>query len=273
MLQALFGLLVSGLLVRRNRDRRDVRAGLLRLSRRLGGRISSRKFGSAGRVTFEAEGGVPAEVATVHHPGWTRLRFRWLPPGALRIGMERRHADGRYRLPRGSRDLRLGIDAFDRRFHVIGVPEAWARQTLTPTVQAALSRLAEVGLRPGEREEVRLHLGPQGLTILVPRSLVGEDRDLDAFVADGRAIFSELVRTAAGSLTVLASATGATDAECPVCGEALETESRQCAECHAPHHPDCWDYFGGCAIYACGSTAIVAPPEIDEAAADREHAQ
>lgn len=42
-------------------------------------------------------------------------------------------------------------------------------------------------------------------------------------------------------------------AACLVCGEKIgDAAFRSCARCATPHHKDCWEYLGGCAIYACG---------------------
>lgn len=41
-------------------------------------------------------------------------------------------------------------------------------------------------------------------------------------------------------------------ATCQVCGLPPAThDSVHCRTCGAPHHRDCWDYNGGCAIYGC----------------------
>mgnify|MGYP006286410321 CR=1 FL=1 len=51
--------------------------------------------------------------------------------------------------------------------------------------------------------------------------------------------------------------------ECPVCGSPIEDEPRYCPRCDTPHHQDCWDYVGGCAIFACRdhgkSRALLSP--------------
>lgn len=44
---------------------------------------------------------------------------------------------------------------------------------------------------------------------------------------------------------------------CRVCGEGLEREIVYCANCSTPHHPDCWEYTGSCAVYACGGKRAV----------------
>jgi hypothetical protein len=40
-------------------------------------------------------------------------------------------------------------------------------------------------------------------------------------------------------------------ANCPVCGCHCEDEAHICDRCHTPHHQECWDYSGGCAIFGC----------------------
>lgn len=39
---------------------------------------------------------------------------------------------------------------------------------------------------------------------------------------------------------------------CAVCGDLVQAKVRRCPRCDTPHHPDCWDYQGGCAAFGCG---------------------
>lgn len=39
---------------------------------------------------------------------------------------------------------------------------------------------------------------------------------------------------------------------CQVCGDGIDEDRVYCSSCHAPHHPDCWKFNGGCSIFACG---------------------
>lgn len=41
---------------------------------------------------------------------------------------------------------------------------------------------------------------------------------------------------------------------CPVCSESIAAEPVACAKCATPHHPECWEYTGVCAVYGCMST-------------------
>jgi hypothetical protein len=57
---------------------------------------------------------------------------------------------------------------------------------------------------------------------------------------------------------------------CPVCRELLGAAVAVCRSCDTPHHPDCWDFGGGCAVFACGGTRarVGAHGELTEPIAD-----
>lgn len=38
---------------------------------------------------------------------------------------------------------------------------------------------------------------------------------------------------------------------CPVCGEEIAAPVWACPRCRTPHHTECAEYFGGCAIFGC----------------------
>ena len=47
------------------------------------------------------------------------------------------------------------------------------------------------------------------------------------------------------------------EAHCQVCGIAIEAgEVTRCSRCGTPHHIDCWNYNGGCAIYGCKQRSV-----------------
>lgn len=47
----------------------------------------------------------------------------------------------------------------------------------------------------------------------------------------------------------------AREAACNVCGEAVGPAPTVCPSCDTPYHFDCWEYSGGCGVYACTSQA------------------
>ena len=52
---------------------------------------------------------------------------------------------------------------------------------------------------------------------------------------------------------------------CPVCATIIKEEPRLCERCETPHHQDCWDYAGGCALFGCrpGKRALVRNESVD----------
>ncbi|MBI4860324.1 MAG: hypothetical protein HY815_08690 [Candidatus Riflebacteria bacterium] len=59
---------------------------------------------------------------------------------------------------------------------------------------------------------------------------------------------------------------------CPVCAQPVHGRVRICSCCSVPTHPECWDYLGGCGIFACAAApqarswsapAIPVPERID----------
>lgn len=49
------------------------------------------------------------------------------------------------------------------------------------------------------------------------------------------------------------------DAVCRVCGDEIVTDMVFCRRCKTPHHLECWQYYGACAVYGCQETRWIAP--------------
>jgi hypothetical protein len=49
------------------------------------------------------------------------------------------------------------------------------------------------------------------------------------------------------------------EAVCRVCGDEIVTDMVFCRRCKTPHHLECWQYFGACAVYGCKETRWIAP--------------
>lgn len=55
------------------------------------------------------------------------------------------------------------------------------------------------------------------------------------------------------------------DYTCPICACTVTNDEAQhvCETCGTPHHKDCWEYAGGCAIFGCRKGVIRQPTGID----------
>ena len=179
----------------------------------------------------------------------TRVRFGFTPPGRLRIAPEGLFASLRKAF--GAQDIEFGEAAFDRAFLVQGSPEAWVREVLNEEARRRINRLTEIGWSFSRGSYVCVDAGPGGVTIFCRTCFVDNRKDLDAFLDLGIEIFRHIRTPAVEGIKILSGEEHAVRGECPVCATALDAAARRCPTCGTPHHRDCWDYFGGCAIYAC----------------------
>jgi len=146
----------------------------------------------------------------------------------------------------GARDIRIGDPSFDDHYVVQAAPEALAHQVFAPArrrdVIAAVRRLfARVGLRikaePGRLEiEVRESVDDEaGL-----RGMLHSASDLVAalLAPDSQGVVLDEFFEESGGV-------------CPVCCTRLTEPLVRCGRCRAPHHRECWEYLGRCAVYGC----------------------
>jgi hypothetical protein len=49
------------------------------------------------------------------------------------------------------------------------------------------------------------------------------------------------------------------EAMCRVCGDEIVTDMVFCRRCKTPHHLECWQYYGACAVYGCQETRWIVP--------------
>ena len=99
--------------------------------------------------------------------------------------------------------------------------------------------------------------GPTGITIRSSRFLADDPHDLLLFVDRCAAVLASIRSASQGQAAVPTASEVAQHGKCPVCAQSLSGKVRRCRKCHTNHHPECWDYFGRCAIYACaGRTGV-----------------
>ncbi|HVR87176.1 MAG TPA: RING finger protein [Planctomycetota bacterium] len=229
------------------------RANLEAAARRFRGTFI-RSFMAGDRVEFSVDG-APAELT--YHPGsksrspCTRLRTRQRPSGTLRIVPEGLFASLRKIF--GAQDIEVGDGRFDADFLIQGSPEPWVRDFLDAEARRRISVLASLGASFFAGTGVNLEAGPGGVTISCGRNLVDDRGTLDSFLEHTLELLRRIqARPQTAGVQFLSAEEHAQRGECPVCSSPLLGETRRCAACATPHHVDCWNYFGGCAIYACG---------------------
>ncbi|HXX95007.1 MAG TPA: hypothetical protein VEN81_15380 [Planctomycetota bacterium] len=207
---------------------------------------------SGDRIELAVDG-IPAQVS--YDPGGrsrrttTRIHFNFSPPGVLRIGPENFFAS--FRKAFGAQDIEFGDSRFDGAFLVQGGPEPWVRDVLVPEARRKIRELSEMGASWLGSPNVKIDVGPAGVAIFCEKNLTGETSNLIRFVQLATEVFRQIRTPVTPGITILSAQEHAEQGGCPVCACPLGPPVRRCPTCGTSHHADCWEYFGGCAIYGC----------------------
>lgn len=143
-------------------------------------------------------------------------------------------------------DIEIGDARFDRDFIIQARPEAVAHRVFDPAQRdAAVDALRRAASRPSfmlRAENGRLEV--------LYRESVWDAPSLLALVRAASDLIPLLLSTPHSGIEFGETAEEM-DGRCPICTTALSEPLIRCRRCSAPHHRECWDYLGRCAVYAC----------------------
>lgn len=151
----------------------------------------------------------------------------------------------------GMEDIEIGSPQFDAAFFISGNSRQAVRDLLSAEVQAVIFRLAGP-----QRRNVHVEFVGGVLTVTRPANLRTVEQ-LTEFITLSSQLFVAALATRAGGITFIESSAeppepDQLESQCHICGEPLAGDLVYCGSCRTPHHHECWQYFGGCATYACG---------------------
>jgi hypothetical protein len=240
---------------------------LERIARRFRGRLEAGNFFTRGKVRLRFLG-YPALLKFVQHGKnsfHTVFSITW-PEPAFRLEVYPQDILSGFRRLWGMEDIEIGSPEFDRSFYISGNSPAAVRDMLSAEVQKCVWRLAGMGWAPPAyaARDIQVKFLGGVLTVTKPRHLTSFEH-LEEFITLSANLFEAATRTRTTGITFLSqpAATGeppepdAAESRCQVCGEPLAADLVWCAACKAPHHRECWEYFGGCSTYACGHKQYV----------------
>lgn len=157
------------------------------------------------------------------------------------------------------RPVETGEALLDARFAVYSFEGRVVSHVFTPAVKEALVGLHYMNDMPG----VGLQTG--GKSVAVRRVLPCRDVGpgllgnlLDRTIGLFRGVESIFEIASDAVIRVIETVAAPVEIRCRVCGEPLDSRPVYCAACETPHHSDCWQYTGRCAIFACGARSFVA---------------
>ncbi len=245
-------------------EKRD--KGLEQLARRLGGKLQPSDLFSfpvllvphLGRtVTLKYTAGGENESPR------TYLMIPW-PNGRLRCEIFLEGPMSPLRKLIGMQDIEIGSPHFDRQFIITGNDEAAIKAFLTPDAQARVLDLLRLDSgsafsAPGLYLQIA-----GGMLTVAKASYLTDGATIEQFIRLFQQFYDAATAVPSAGIEFLdaapvpsANASGETAPHCIVCGESLSRDLVTCRSCRTPHHRDCWQYFGGCATYACGGKQFV----------------
>jgi hypothetical protein len=199
-------------------------------------------------------------------PASARYRFRYtleLPPQPAKLRLEVRPETVLEAVAKmfGMQDLSLGHPDLDRRLIVQASDQDEYARCLERGLGGALADLLRLS---NETSIAHVSFVRGRLVVQRSRTLMRNDqlevkavREMHdvtlqlAAAITGLDVAVLLRGEAVGEVTVLPPVPEG--AACLVCGGAIDLAPVVCKRCETPHHRDCWDYNGACALYACGS--------------------
>jgi hypothetical protein len=214
-----------------------------RIARLLGGRLQPGSASRTGGIVWNLEGAV--FLLYEAFSGWGRsdgfvARLRRGGPTRLRLLPE--NAWTKLRKFFGARDVEVGNGDFDRAFLVQAENPEGARRFLLPTLRQALLELNAI-------ERISVDLGPSELLIRTRERFLRDPDRLSRFAAQSLAVARVVLGSQAPVRIMEVDVNRGAD--CPGCGAPVGDDGGQCVRCRTPHHKDCWEYFGGCSVFAC----------------------
>jgi hypothetical protein len=148
---------------------------------------------------------------------------------------------------------------FDLQYSIETDNREQTRRMLTRYVQVQIDRLRY--FQGGNDIHIRFR---HGLLTVNRRGVIRNERALRQFVALALELYEQAIASYGVGIDVLStSSEPAADAVCKVCGDPFDGEEVVfCRVCDTPHHRDCWRYFGGCSVYACGERRFNRAPRL-----------
>ncbi|WP_425617664.1 RING finger protein [Anatilimnocola sp. NA78] len=202
---------------------------------------------------------IDGSIARLHYTRQRNIRYTHLtipfPDRNFRVEIHSQNLVEQFRRLLGMEDIEIGSPQFDDAFVINGNSPKAIRDYFTADVQTSIFELA----RFAAVFSLDLHLSIQSGVLRITKhaglSSVGE---LTRFVALCEMVYHTLAYSSRSGIEFItpvaneATVGQAEETQCQVCGEPLVSKIVYCASCKTPHHADCWEYFGSCAVYGCG---------------------
>lgn len=160
----------------------------------------------------------------------------------------------------GMQDLRIGHPDFDQKLVVQSAPVEAFNPLLAEGLREHLVRLYRMS------PSLHLfHVSYENGKLVLQRSLelsryapwaTDVVRQLDSIAWNLLDSLSpDRISAFAGAVEIVHTGPAAEASNCLICAQAIHDATQMaCTTCETPHHKDCWEYNGRCALFGCGGT-------------------
>ncbi len=253
----MFVVLIIGVAIAVQASQRNAMNNVYRLfAQRVGGTLTEGSLWTFPTVTFAHDGA--SALLDVYATGgknstlYTQLTFTFYHNSSFRCEISPEGFLQEIGKFFGMQDIEVGYRTFDDHFIVKSDDIETVRNFLNAAVQQELLKLKQL------RRNDHIYLSMNSSRLLIKKlSLLNRLEDLIAFYESSGRICDEVMTllgaSGAGAIQILdVSFDGAVETPvCQVCGDEVTSNKVICRRCRTPHHRDCWEYNGGCSVYAC----------------------
>ena len=225
------------------------------LAKRYGGELLAAGWFSrpSVRFTYASTGVIVNPVESRQHGQYTQILIHW-PDAKLRLEIFTRDKDIARKALKGMTECPSGVAEFDERFVTFGTSDEEIRPFLSDGVRTQIYRLDNLLDVPG------VYVGIQRGHILIKKPLhIQAYKDLEEFTHLATQLFDQAMLSRAVGIKFVPGDGQYTEAICQICGDSITVDMVLCRRCKTPHHNDCWQYYGSCAIYGCGEEKFIVP--------------
>lgn len=189
------------------------------------------------------------------HGQFTQIHINW-PDAAFRLEVFPDWQGGRARPLRGMESVKTGSHQFDEHYATQTNSFDETRSLLSSGVQWQIDRLRNM-LGDGDIY-IAIH---RGRLLIKKPTLITKIDELDEFTQLALGLYDQamLTRTVGIDFVEDNSVQVIKEATCQICGEDIVTDMVFCRRCKTPHHMECWQYYGACAVYGCQEQRFIAP--------------
>lgn len=167
---------------------------------------------------------------------------------------------------RGLTALQNSRDVFYRYFEVLTNDVDRSRQILGESLRWEIQQLKQ----PPDIRDIEVRW--QRDSLLVRKQISRNDlQGMEQFIRRALRIYDQsmLMRAEGIEFVGVEDSPLVDRVNCQICGEEILTEMVFCRQCQTPHHRECWEYFGRCAVFGCQESEYFVPRVAPRRAPDR----